>query len=415
MASEPNLAVAILEYMVWLVWSCLSEMNPKLKNPVFDMVLTSSAVIAQLMSSSLVVFAPGLLDVLLSETPPTVAYFMSLPKDIEKRWAVYLLVLTKLNCRPRIYIGSGTAKKRGVALRFYQYDQKIALPCSIERTLNEGYTIASKGLLCWAPVPSALIRFPLRALFLAIESVLSLALWAMVSRSKDYGMPHLCPWDLSTMEYDGCCNHIAFIERVNGEEEGLTVEQIAEKQKEMDERQKLQSKITHSTAYFSFKLRDFAGWQAQRRKYTTQRSRDSVKASKKKSGAKAKATGQYRCEPCGKSFEGINALDAHKRTNVHRDKVNGVKKTVKLPYNKAWVANNKATKRYHCGTCNKTFNNSTHLNDHNNTDTHIDKVNGTTFHCGPCKRDFDTRRGLDSHNRQPGHLAKIAELAEASS
>jgi DNA-directed RNA polymerase subunit RPC12/RpoP len=415
MASEPSLAVAILEYVVWLVWPCLSEMNPKLKNPVFDMVLTSSAVIAQLVSSSLVVFAPGLLDVLLPETPPTVAYFMSLPTDVHKRWAVYLLVLTKLNCRPRIYIGSGTAKEKGVKLRWSQYDQKRALPCSIERALNEGYTITSKGLLCWAPIPSALIRFPLRALFLALESVLSLTLWAMVSRTKDYGMPHLCPWDLSTMEYDGCCNHIAFIERVDGEEDGLTVEQIGEKQKEMDARRKLQSKITHSTAYFSFKLRDFAGWQAQRRKYTTQRSRESVKASKKKSGAKAKATGQYACNPCGKAFEDIVALNVHKTSNKHRDTINGVKKTVKLPYNKAWEANNKATKRYHCSTCDKSFGTSTSLNDHNKTDAHIDKVNGTTFRCGPCERDFETRIGFDRHNRQPGHHAKVAELAEASS
>lgn len=228
-------------------------------------------------------------------------------------------------------------------------------------------------------------------------------------------MPHLCPWDLSTMEYDSCCNHIAFIERVDGEEDGLTVEQIAEKQKEMDARQKLQSKITNSTAYFSFKLRDFAERQAQRRKYTTQRSRESVKASKKKSGAKAKATGQYRCEPCGKSFEDITALKVHKTSNKHRDTVGGVKKTVKLPYNKAWEANNIATKRYHCGTCDKSFGNSTKLNDHNNTDGHIDKVNGTTFHCGPCKRDFDTRMGFDRHNKQPGHHAKVAELAAASS
>lgn len=415
MASQPNLAAAILEYMVWLLWSCLSEMRPKLKNPVFDMVLTSSAVITQLMSSSLVAFAPGLLDVLLSETPPTVAYFMNLPTDIEKRWAVYLLVLTKPNCRPRIYVGSGTAAKRGVKLRWSQYDRKQALPRSIQSAFNEGYIIASKGLLCWAPIPSPLTRFPLRALFLALESVLSLALWAMVSRTKDYGMPHICPWDLSTMEYDGCCNHIAFTERVDGEQDGLTVEQIAAKQREKEERLKLQASITSSTAYFDFKLRDFAGWQAQRRKYHLQSNPASRKASHKKTTTKAKATGKYACNPCGKAFEAITALEAHKLTDKHRDKVNGVKKTVKLPYNKAWEANNRATKRYHCVTCNKSCGNSSELDRHNATDSHIDKVNGTTFHCGPCKRDFETRLGFDRHNRHDGHKAKVAELAEASS
>lgn len=200
MASEPSLAAAILEYMVWLLWTCISETRPKLKNPVFDMVLTSSATIAQLMASSLIVFAPGLLDVLHSETPPAVAYFINLPTDVVKLWAVYVLVLTKPNCRPRIYVGSGTAKKRGVELRFSQYDTKRALPRSIERALDEGYTIISKGLLAWAPIPSATLRFPVRALFLALESIFSLTLWAMASRTKDYDMPHICPWDLSPME-----------------------------------------------------------------------------------------------------------------------------------------------------------------------------------------------------------------------
>jgi rubredoxin len=415
MASEPSLAATILEYMVWLLWACLNETRQKLKNPVFDMVLTSSAVIAQLMASSLIVFAPGLLDVLHSETPPTVAYFMNLPTDVVKLWAVYVLVLTKLNCRPRIYVGSGTAKKRGVALRFSQYDKKRALPRSIERAFDEGYTITSKGLLCWAPIPSALLRFPVRALFLALESVFSLTLWAMVSRTKDYGMPPLCSWDLSTMEYDGCCNHMSLIERVDGEEDGLTVEQIAQKQKELDARQKLQTKVAKHIAYHDFKLRDFAGWQAQRRKYHKQCSKVSKKASFIKSKAKAKATGQYACNPCGYNFEAITALNDHKATKAHKDKLNGVQKPVKDLYGKAWRENNIATKRYSCGICNRAFGEAKGLTTHNNTDTHIDKVNGTTYHCGPCNRPFDTKLGFDRHNRQDGHKAKVAELAEASS
>jgi len=415
MAAGPRLAAVILEYMVWLLWTCLSETRPKLKNPVFGMVLTSSAAIARLMASSLIVFAPGLLDVLHSETPPTVAYFINLPTDVVKQWAVYVLVLTKPNCRPCIYVGSGTAKKRGVALRFSQYDAKRALPCSIERALNEGYTIISKGLLCWAPIPSALLRFPVRALFLALESVFSLTLWAMVSRTKDYGMPHLCTWDLSTMEYDGCCNHMSLIERVDGKEDGLTVEQIAQKQKELDARQKLQSKITKAAAYHGFKLRDFAGWQAQRRKYNKQCSKASKKASFLKSKAKAKASGQYACNPCGYNFEAITALNDHKTTKAHKDKLGGVQKPVKSLYSKEWAANNIATKRYNCDTCDKPFDSSTKLNAHNNTSAHIDKVNGTTFHCGPCNRPFDTRIGFDRHNRQDGHKAKVAELAESSS
>lgn len=81
----------------------------------------------------------------------------------------------------------------------------------------------------------------------------------MVSRERDYGMPHLCPWSLPTMEYDGCCNHMSIMERVDGEDDGFTFEQIAQKQVEMDERQKLQQRLTSCTKYFDFKLRDFEG------------------------------------------------------------------------------------------------------------------------------------------------------------
>jgi predicted nucleic acid-binding Zn ribbon protein len=237
----------------------------------------------------------------------------------------------------------------------------------------------------------------------------------MVSRTKDYGMPHICPWDLSTTDYDGCCNHMSLIERVDGEEDGLTVEQIAQKQKELDRRQKLQAKIVSSATYHDFKLRDFAGWRAQRRKYHKQCNKASKKASFVKSKVKAKATGQYACNPCGYNFEAITALNDHKATKAHKDKLNGVQKVVKDPYGKAWRANNVATKRYNCGTCDKAFSCSKGLNDHNNTDAHLDKVNGTTFHCGPCNRPFNTRIGYDRHNRQDGHKAKVAKLAEASS
>lgn len=68
----------------------------------------------QLLSSTSLASAPGLFEVLQASTPPTVSYFKSLPTDCKKLWAVYLLVLEKLSCRPKIYIGSGTDAKSGI-------------------------------------------------------------------------------------------------------------------------------------------------------------------------------------------------------------------------------------------------------------------------------------------------------------
>lgn len=41
-------------------------------------------------------------------------YFKSLPTYCKKLWAVYVIVLEKRRCRPKIYIGSGTEKASGV-------------------------------------------------------------------------------------------------------------------------------------------------------------------------------------------------------------------------------------------------------------------------------------------------------------
>jgi hypothetical protein len=70
----------------------------------------------------------------------------------------------------------------------------------------------------------------------------SFVLWAMVSRTKDYGMPHLCSWALDTMEYDGCRSHSSLAEGVKGEEAGLTLEEIAVKRAEAHERRVNQKK-----------------------------------------------------------------------------------------------------------------------------------------------------------------------------
>lgn len=134
-----------------------------------------------------------------------------------------------------------------------------------------------------------------------------------------------------------------------------------------------------------------------------------------KATAKAKAAKKYSCNFCNYDFEASTALEAHKLTQSHKDKVNGVTKVVKTPDLKSWATNNKATKRYFCATCNKAFENSTHLDIHNATDAHLDKLHKRTYRCNPCNRNFDTKLGFDRHNRQPTHGAKVAALAEASS
>jgi len=76
-------------------------------------VLTSKAILDEIAATASLTFAPGLFDLLISQTAPTIAELKKLPTNVlptrlSKIWGVYLLVLEKPDCRPRVYIGSST-------------------------------------------------------------------------------------------------------------------------------------------------------------------------------------------------------------------------------------------------------------------------------------------------------------------
>jgi hypothetical protein len=113
-----------LQLVLLLTWTCLSTCPPPKKHPIFTQLLPSQVNLEQLLSSTSLVFAPGLFEVLQSSTPPTASYFKTLPTKCTKLWAIYLLVLERPGCRPKIYIGSGTNTRRGVSERFTTYNSE---------------------------------------------------------------------------------------------------------------------------------------------------------------------------------------------------------------------------------------------------------------------------------------------------
>jgi hypothetical protein len=338
-----------VEFVLWLVWTFLTLTPAGLKNPVCSMILTSQDVVAKLMASSLLVFAPGLLDVLQAETPPPLAWFKSLPTEAKKRWGVYVIVFEKKNCRPKIYIGSGTSTVGGVSKRLQNYVSMTPVSRLVKRTVDDGYTVKHRGLLCWAPLPEATERFALRVLFLVLETAFSIAFWAMYSKTKDYGMPrHLCAWKIEALDYDGLCSHPAVIEQVSGETLGLTDEQIKEKEAELFKR--------HSDAkkalYYGARERDFDAWKATRRLYESKRDLVEKRASGNMSRLKAKKERRFECKTCSLPFESQYFLNMHYTSKRHVDKVRGIApKVAKTPGYKVWADANIAAKAHYCKIC----------------------------------------------------------------
>lgn len=372
---SPNMdsTLPIFGYVLWLVWTCLSMTPTKLQNPFFAMVVTAQDVLEKMMTDSLVTFAPGLIDVLLSDDPPTIAFFKTLPTYATGRWADYLLVLEKPGCRPKIYVGAGTNKDYGVVSRFKNYKNKTSLPGAVKKALDDGYRITFKGLLCWAPIPSAQRRFSTRVLFYAMEAAFSIALWAMQSKTKDYGMPHLCRWSPEDLEYDGLCTHISLADTIKGEEEGLTPEQINAKLAETELRQAEQRKAKYERE----KTENFTEWQAKNHRNYLKAGHEKTAAWNTKAKAKAKASGKYFCEPCKANFHSPAALNDHKTTKKHINNTKPSSKVFKHTDIKARADANRKAKKFYCPTCNMAFGNKQQLGVHLDSQRHKNKVSAS--------------------------------------
>ena len=362
-----------MEFILWLLWSVLSLIPAKLKNPIFDMILTTQEVLEQLMLDSQLAFAPGLLDAIQSEEPPPISFFKGLPtcSTDEKLWGVYLLVLEKEGCRPKIYVGSGTEATYGIRRRLHDYDDIISTsPISqhIQTALKDEFIITHKGMLCWTLLPGPLTRYQLRVFILLAETAFSIVFWSMHSKSNDYGMPkHLCPWQMDALYFDGCCTHAAIIEGVLGENLGLTPEQILTKEADLLQRQSDMKKAT----YYGAKERDFDAWKAVRRRYEAKRDHAEKLASMYKSKAKAKAEWRFACETCGLPFETRTLLNFHNLTKRHLDKVRGITpKPPKCPEYDVWAKANKAAKKHHCSICDFTTSTKQKLESHFRSQRH---------------------------------------------
>lgn len=334
---------SIVGYIIYLLWTCLALTERNWRNPVFTIVFAAEALLQQFVSDSLLKFALNLLDIVQSPTPPSLSDFKSLPTYVSKCWAVYLLVLEKPSSRPRIYVGSGTQSSHGVVHRLQNYNTKINLPHYIRQAFDDGYIITHTGLLCWAAVPAVLIRFPVRVLFVLLEATLAIVFWAMFSRSTDYGMPRLSPWNVKDITWDGCCSHSALLEGITGEDEGITVERVTAKLLELDRIRK-QKMIVRTTA-----------------------TQPTLRANNK-------ASQRYHCNTCNTSYMSSHALELHKTSQMHKSNVKGVTKVLSRPRDKRLTDENKKQKRFYCDTCQLACANNSKLQRHKKTPRHIEKA-----------------------------------------
>ncbi|KPM39959.1 Carbamoyl-phosphate synthase arginine-specific large chain [Neonectria ditissima] len=359
-------AASIFQFVMLATWTCLSDTPFSQKNTLFARFLTSQEALEAIASSASLAFAPGLFEVVQSTVPPTLQYFKNLPRKISRRWGIYAIVLEKSGCRPKLYIGSGTAAVMGVGNRFQQYDAGILLPLYVEKAMDDQYTITHKGLLCWIPTPTAALIPVNRVLMFALEATLAYMFWAMKARNGDYGMGHICLWDRTTLEYDGLCSHCSLNEGIYGDFE-LSPEQF-EAQLLKREQKRLIMKAENATNHHYKQM-----------------------------------VVNYD-EYIGKANERVARSRAN---NPGRDRKHQADR----------VAHALRAKTFHCVRCDLSFGTKQSLQDHEKTPKHIRKEfeKDNPFVCRPCNLGFHNQSNLTRHEKSLRHGRNVAAANRGSS
>jgi hypothetical protein len=141
-------------------------------------------------------------------------------------------------------------------------------------------------------------------------------------------------------------------ERISGEEDGLTVEEISAKAEQMKQRRATQQKVTALKAKLD--------------------GRESAKGNKHK--AKVIATRKHACDTCNVVCYSVIDLNNHNTSKRHLDKVAGITRVVKDPADKAYIAKIRAMKRYSCNICGINSDCQSRLNQHLASKKHLRNV-----------------------------------------
>ena len=283
-------------------------------------------------------FAPGLLDVLEADAPPSFDYFTSLPRPDGKHWGVYAFTMTKEGYEPALCIGSGTNAKQGYKSRIaHYYDKKHpTLPSNVRKFHDKGYDMAHIGLLCWSDIPAATVKPRIRQRFLALEGTFTNLFYSAVPTDKDALWVDLMPWQRNDIAWLPLNSHSAFREKAAD----LTLTPL--ELFHADESRRQRDHVVH------------AGVQL-----------------------RARESKRFHCDECDKDYADQYNLDEHLQTALHRDQVDiniGLK--TKKPRHSRYdsqrnsSASVKQSKKHYCKPCDKSFPRPSKLTNHLNGNKH---------------------------------------------
>ena len=350
-------------------------------NPTFKTVIPDRDAFDDLTAVCPLTYPPTLGDVLNAAGPPRFSYFATLPKPKKGFWAIYAVSMVKEGEKSCLYFGSGTDASTGVTNRTGQYfPGSLMLPRFVNRALNEGYTISHIGMICWTPIPSPGFVPRSRGLFLALEAVFTVVFHACNPMITDSYLDDVQLWPRESVEWEPLCSHLLLNEGIIGD---LTLS--PEQLEEIAEARRVRRNARHQLSRDRQRAEDPKAYAANERKTKNDwNDKHRVRSNKtaRQSHRKAQDAKRFSCDDCQLPLASEKSLEVHKKTQGHKDKVNGVTKAAPTAeYTKFYkavkssISKAKAAKKYFCKTCDLACESSTHLRNHKEGVRHINRQN----------------------------------------
>lgn len=382
-AEEPSSSLA--ELVDGYTWAAITADAPEwYVCPIYKTLFGEAEAFDEACTTTPLSFAPSLLEILTSSSPPSLDFFRGLPAlpADEKVWAVYVLLLEKPGCPAKIYIGSGTDEKAGAKPRLRNYENGTHLPRFVERALDDGYAYTNRGLLCWAPLPAGHESGTARARFVAVEAVFAFIFFAGFETKLDGLWTVFLPWKREDVGWLPMCSHTALNERPKGVT-NMTEAQWEEYDAERKKKIKAQMAIHSARAEDRQRQNDLEGYLTRKRREKlawSHKNKDRVHEIAAGVRARAIKSGKHACQTCGINLQSITALRKHMASKAHKEQerlaAGGSAKAVSAvaEHARRFAAEKRASKAYYCATCDMAFNIKGHLTKHCNSKKHLNKV-----------------------------------------
>lgn len=195
------------------------------------------------------------------------------------------------------------------------------MPARIQKAIQDGYTIATKGTLCWSSIPEVTAVPRLRLLYLVLEATFTYYFWTLCL-DKNHKLPAYCPWPLEAFQYYGLCTHNPMSEGgdkfLNLDEEQLLVVELARREKRRTADRLLKAKMRDN-------LREndpdaYEEWRLSHNEYMRNLDKTEVRRKQYAKEAEAKELALFACKMCGFLGRRQGELDRHLKSQRHLER-----------------------------------------------------------------------------------------------